>query len=88
VGSTLLQQPKSSTKRSFNSRSWKELEHLVLRKNESSSMLLQNDAPMTYPQFSAPLPSSLIPKTNISNSHHYKPGLAPLPSPLRSHCLA
>jgi hypothetical protein len=68
AGSTPLQQPKSSTEHSSDNRSWKELEHLVPRKNGSYLMLLQNDAPMMYPRFSAPLPTDTE-KINILDEH-------------------
>jgi hypothetical protein len=86
--STLLLQPKSSIEPSSDSKPLKGLEQPELKKTKSSLTLCQNDLLVQHHRFSALLPPPSGLNTTKSSPACYKPGLVPLPSSLRPHCLA
>jgi len=88
TGSIPLLQPKSSIEPSSDSKPLKGLEQPELKKTKSSLTPCQNDLSVQHHRFSTPLPPPSGLNTTKSSPAHYKPGLVPLPSSLRPHCLA
>ncbi|KAG1809892.1 uncharacterized protein HD556DRAFT_1199166, partial [Suillus plorans] len=88
MGGTPLPQPKSSTKPSFNNKCSKEPEPCVSKKTKLSSTPSHSDPTAMHHCFSAPLTSNPSPSLTNSSPMRYRPGLVPLPSTLRPHCLA
>lgn len=84
MGSTPLLLPNSLTAHSYANKPLNVPEQPAQKKTRLSSMPLPTSTNAQCSRFSAPLPPSSQP---APSPQPYIPGLTPLPSPLRPHCL-